>query len=168
MSAGGGGDGRAGGGCGGRGAAPFPWCRGSGGRSGRDFIRVPQVPGRQGRAVAAGPGGHGSGRGVGVRRGEGRGGGTEPKGPYGRARGLGPASSPPLPRARFIVLIPLIDPFSPRSSPLSSRLTGRSGSAAPGSRRHQHPQLSGSYTAWKTVTFSGSDPRCLRPFFGNE
>ncbi|XP_041315073.1 collagen alpha-1(III) chain-like [Pyrgilauda ruficollis] len=131
------GDWRAGGGCGGRGAAPFPWCRGSGGRSGRDFIRVPQVPGRWGRAAAVGPGERGSGRGVGERRGKGGGGGTEPKGPYGRARGLGPASPPPLPWARFIVLIPLTDAFSPRSSPLSSRLTGRSGSAAPGSRRRQ-------------------------------
>nr|XP_041574687.1 alanine and glycine-rich protein-like isoform X2 [Taeniopygia guttata] len=81
--------------------------------------------------------GRGSGRGVGARRGEGGGGGTERKGPYGRVRGLGPASPPPLPRARFIVLIPLIDAFSPRSPPLSSRLTGRSGSAAPGSRRRQ-------------------------------
>lgn len=75
--------------------------------------------------------------GTGARRGEGGGEGTEPKGPYGRARGLGPASPPLVPRAWFIVLIPLIDAFSPRSPPLSSRLTGRPGSAAPGSRQRQ-------------------------------
>lgn len=111
--------------------------------------RRPQRPRFHPGPASTGTAGPGGGRGArerprgrgapggGWRRREGGGGGTERKGPYGRVRGLGPASPPPLPRARFIVLIPLIDAFSPRSPPLSSRLTGRSGSAAPGSRRRQ-------------------------------